>query len=264
MYTKSKVIAVANQKGGVGKTTTSTNLASALAIFGKKTLIIDLDPQANATSSFGISIDKRQIGIYQLLFNDAVIDSAIQNTAIKNLDIITSNVDLSAAELELVGRNRREYILSDIIQNIQGYEYIIIDCPPSLGLLTINALAAANNLLVPMQCEFYSLEGLSNLLRTVDLIQKNINKDLFISGILLTMYDKRNKLTEQVEIDVRNCLGNLVFRTVIPRNVRVSEAPSHGLPVVVYDSKSMGAMKYMELTEEILNNRRLQCQLVEA
>jgi chromosome partitioning protein len=153
--------------------------------------------------------------------------------------------------------------LKDIVAGIKGYEYIVIDCPPSLGLLTINALAAANNLLVPMQCEFYSLEGLSNLLRTVNLIQKNINKDLFISGILLTMYDKRNKLTEHVETDVRNCLGNLVFRTIIPRNVRVSEAPSHGVPVVIYDCKSTGAMKYMELVEEILNNRRLQCQLAE-
>jgi len=263
MYEKSKVIAVANQKGGVGKTTTSTNLAAALAISGKKTLIIDLDPQGNATSSFGISSDQRKVGIYQLLFNNAVADSDIQNTSIKNLHIITSNVNLSAAELELVGRDRREYVLKDIVAGIKGYEYIVIDCPPSLGLLTINALAAANNLLVPMQCEFYSLEGLSNLLRTVNLIQKNINKDLFISGILLTMYDKRNKLTEHVETDVRNCLGNLVFRTIIPRNVRVSEAPSHGVPVVIYDCKSTGAMKYMELVEEILNNRRLQCQLAE-
>ena len=166
--------------------------------------------------------------------------------------------------MELVTRSRREHILSEIIDNIKNYEYIVIDCPPSLGLLTVNALVAANNLLVPMQCEFYSLEGLSNLLRTVDLIQKNLNKNLYISGILLTMYDKRNRLTDQVEADVRNCLGNLVFRTIIPRNVRVSEAPSHGLPVIVYDSKSAGAMKYIELTNEILNDRRFRCQLVEA
>lgn len=263
MYTKVKVIAVANQKGGVGKTTTSTNIAAALAESGKKTLIIDLDPQGNATSSFGIVPEKRKIGIYQLLFGGVTIENAIQQTKIQNLDILTSDVNLSAAELELVGRSRREYVLSDIIGNIKDYEYIIIDCPPSLGLLTINALVAANNLLVPMQCEFYSLEGLSNLLRTVDLIQKNLNKNLFISGILLTMYDKRNRLTEQVEMDVRNCLGNLVFRTIIPRNVRVSEAPSHGMPVVTYDNKSMGAMKYIELIEEILNDRRLRCQLAE-
>ena len=263
MYEKVKVIAVANQKGGVGKTTTSTNLAAALAESGRRTLIIDLDPQGNATSSFGVELEKRKTGIYQLLFNNVAIENVIQKTGIKNLDIITSDVNLSAAELELVGRSKREYVLSEIISNIKGYEYIVIDCPPSLGLLTINALVAANNLLVPMQCEFYSLEGLSNLLRTVDLIQKNLNKNLFISGILLTMYDKRNRLTEQVEMDVRNCLGNLVFRTIIPRNVRVSEAPSHGMPVVIYDNKSMGAMKYMELTEEILNDRRLQCPLVE-
>ena len=263
MYEKSKVIAIANQKGGVGKTTTSTNLAAALALLGKKTLIIDLDPQGNATSSFGISLEKRKVGIYQLLFNGCNISDAIQATGIQNLDIITSDVNLSAAELELVSRSRREHILSEIIDNIKNYEYIVIDCPPSLGLLTVNALVAANNLLVPMQCEFYSLEGLSNLLRTVDLIQKNLNKNLYISGILLTMYDKRNRLTDQVEADVRNCLGKLVFSTIIPRNVRVSEAPSHGLPVIVYDSKSAGAMKYIELTNEILNDRRFRCQLVE-
>lgn len=264
MYEKSKVIAIANQKGGVGKTTTSTNLAAALALLGKKTLIIDLDPQGNATSSFGISLEKRKFGIYQLLFNGCNIGDAIQATGIQNLDIITSDVNLSAAELELVSRNRREHILSEIIDNIKNYEYIVIDCPPSLGLLTVNALVAANNLLVPMQCEFYSLEGLSNLLRTVDLIQKNLNKNLYISGILLTMYDKRNRLTDQVEADVRNCLGKLVFSTIIPRNVRVSEAPSHGLPVIIYDSKSMGAIKYIELTNEILNDGRFRCQLAEA
>jgi len=264
MYKKSKIIAIANQKGGVGKTTTSTNIAAALALLGKKTLIIDLDPQGNATSSFGISLEKRKFGIYQLLFNSCDINGAIQVTGIQNLDIITSDVNLSAAELELASKVRREYILSEIIANIMNYEYIVIDCPPSLGLLTINALVAANNLLVPMQCEFYSLEGLSNLLRTVDLIQKNLNKNLYISGILLTMYDKRNRLTDQVEADVRNCLGKLVFNTIIPRNVRVSEAPSHGSPVIIYDSKSMGAIKYVELTNEILNDRRFRCQLAEA
>ena len=248
MYEKSKIIAIVNQKGGVAKTTTATNLAASLAESGKKVLIIDLDPQGNASSSFNISVKNRECGIYQVITNSEEINNAIQSTNIKNLDIITADINLSAAEIELVDRDRREFILSSVTSDLRQYEYIIIDCAPSLGLLTVNAMVAANNLLIPMQCEFYSLEGLSNLLKTVDLVQKNLNKELFISGILLTMHDKRNRLTEQVETDVRNCLGNLVLRTVIPRNVRVSEAPSHGMPVVLYDDKSSGARQYMALT----------------
>jgi len=254
---KTKTIAVANQKGGVGKTTTATNLATALAALEHKTLIIDMDPQGNATTGLTISeVNKRQ-GIYQLLVGGIDIKDAVSSTNIKNLDIITSDVNLSAAEIELVSKNKREYVLMSIVEKLDIYDYIIIDCPPSLGLLTINALVASLYLLIPMQCEFYSLDGLSNLLKTVDLVQKNLNKRLSILGILLTMYDKRNKLTEQVEEDVRKCLGNLVFKTIIPRNVRVSEAPSHGLPVIIYDHKSSGAEAYMDLAKEILRGGRL-------
>lgn len=260
MHEKNKIIAIVNQKGGVAKTTTATNLAASLAIAGKKTLIIDLDPQGNASSSFNLSTQSRKCSIYQVITNLERVQDAIQCTEIKNLDIITSDINLSAAEIELVDYDKREFILSSVISNLPQYEYIIIDCAPSLGILTVNAMVAANNLLIPMQCEFYSLEGLSNLLKTIDLVQRNLNKGLFISGILLTMHDKRNRLTEQVEADVRNCLGNLVLRTVIPRNVRVSEAPSHGMPVILYDDKSSGARQYIALTEELLNEGRFQCQ----
>ncbi len=255
---KTKIIAVANQKGGVGKTTTSVNLATAIAALGNKTLLIDLDPQGNATTGFDIKTD---VGIYELLINNKCkTRDVIFSTKIKNLDIVTSGINLSGAELELANIPKREYILSSIISELKEYSYILIDCPPSLGLLTVNALVAANNLLIPMQCEFYSLDGLSNLLNTIKLINKNLNKNLSIVGILLTMYDKRNKLTEQVENDVRKCLGDLVFKTTIPRNVRVSEAPSHGLPVLVYDYRSPGAVAYVELAKEIFKNGRLQCQ----
>jgi chromosome partitioning protein len=255
---KNKIIAIANQKGGVGKTTTSVNLATALAALGNKTLLIDLDPQGNATTGFDM---KAGITIYELLIDsNCNISEAILPTKIKNLDMITSGINLSGAELELASLQSREYKLSSIIKKLTHYSYIIIDCPPSLGLLTINAMVAANNLLIPMQCEFYSLDGLSNLLRTIKLLKKNLNKNLSIAGILLTMYDKRNKLTEQVENDVRKYLGDLVFKTTIPRNVRVSEAPSHGLPVIIYDHRSPGALAYVELAKEILKKGRLQCQ----
>jgi chromosome partitioning protein len=242
-----KIVSVVNQKGGVGKTTSAINIATSFAALNKKTLLIDLDSQANATSSFDIRVEK---GVYELLtLGDRDV---IVNTKIRNLDIMPSSIDLGGVDLEIANEPRREYILSSALSAYSDYEYIIIDCPPSLGLLTVNALAASKNLIIPMQCEFYSLDGLSKLLNTVKLIQKNLNSKLSVAGILLTMYDKRNKLTEQVEKDVRNCLGDLVFRNVIPRNVRVSEAPSHGLPVILYDSKSTGAIAYIQLAKEIL------------
>lgn len=264
MYKRPEIIAIANQKGGVGKTSTATNLASALAKFKKKTLIIDLDPQANTTGSFDISPINRVPGIYQALSSRKNILQCIKRTNVPNLDIVPSDVNLSAAELDLVDVPRREFVLLGLLRNITNYEYIILDCPPSLGMLVVNAFVAASSLIIPMQCEFYSLEGLSNLLKTIDLVQKNLNSSLKILGVLLTMYDKRNKLTEQVEADVRNCLGNLVFRTIIPRNVRVSEAPSHGMPVVMYDERSTGAIHYVELAREILDNRSIVCQKIEA
>jgi chromosome partitioning protein len=253
-----KVIVVANQKGGVGKTTTAVNLSTALASLGNRVLLIDLDPQANATTGLNV---KSKVGIYELLTLKIINPKdVVFKTTIPNLDIIVSNMNLSGIEFELGNIPRREYILSNILNKLDEYTYIILDCPPSLGLITINAMVAANNLLVPMQCEFYSLDGLSNILSNVKMIKKNLNKNLSIVGILLTMYDKRNKLTEQVEQDVRNCLKDLVYKTVIPRSVRIAEAPSHGLPVMIYDHKSIGAEAYMNLAKEILDNGRLQCQ----
>ncbi|MEY3197045.1 MAG: hypothetical protein RLZZ59_413 [Pseudomonadota bacterium] len=252
---KTKVIAIANQKGGVGKTTTATNLAAAVALYGYKVLIIDLDPQGNASSSFEIVEVEKNLGVYDVLISGANIRDSIKSTIVNNLSIITSDADLSAAEIELISCHRREYVLKSQIDNLSEYDYIFIDCPPSLGLLTINSMVAATHLVIPMQCEFYSLEGLSNFLRTVDLVQKNLNQSLYISGILLTMYDKRNRLTEYVENDVKSFLGDLVFKTKIPRNVRVSEAPSHKMPVVTYDYKSSGAYAYRALAKEFLEER---------
>lgn len=255
---KHKVIAVANQKGGVGKTTTTVNLATALAALGHKTLVVDLDPQANATTGFSVLAEK---GTYEMLADEnEPTEKLITKTRIKNLDIVTSDMNLSGADLELTNKKNREYILKKRLEELKDYDYIIIDCPPSLGLLTINALTASANLLIPMQCEFYSLDGLSNLLRSVKLINKNFNKNLSIAGIVLTMFDKRNKLTMQVEKDVRNHLGEIVLDTVIPRNVRVSEAPSHGLPVIIYDHKSVGAEAYINLAKEILKKEIVICQ----
>lgn len=253
-----KVIAIANQKGGVGKTTSAVNISTAFAALGHKTLVIDMDPQANATTGFSVLAQK---GTYEMLVgNNKNIKNLITNTRIKNLDIITSDMNLSGVDFELANRPKREYVLHSVLGDLEDYEYVIIDCPPSLGLLTINALTAAHNLLIPMQCEFYSLDGLSNLLKTVKLINKNFNKNLSIVGILLTMFDKRNKLTMQVEKDVRNHLKEIVFDTVIPRNVRVSEAPSHGLPVIIYDHNSIGAQAYIKLAKEILKKGMVKCQ----
>ncbi|MFV9876060.1 MAG: ParA family protein [Rickettsiales endosymbiont of Dermacentor nuttalli] len=254
----SQVISIVNQKGGVGKTTTTTNLATALAAVGKKTLILDFDPQGNASTGLGIIKEQRVHTIYDVLTNQVSIDEAIIATEIPKLHIVTATVDLSAAEIELISLKRREFVLKNKLdESKQQYDYILIDCPPSLGILTLNALVASKSIIIPLQCEFFALEGLSHLLQTIQLVRTHLNPILDINGIVLTMYDKRNKLTEQVEYDVRECLGESVYQTVIPRNVRISEAPSHGKPALIYDLKCSGAIAYVHLAKEILNKEQV-------
>jgi len=253
-----KVISIANQKGGVGKTTTTVNLATALAASGKKILLIDLDPQGNASTGFGVKRSERNGDIYDVLCDKVDINKAIVETEIPDLSLLYSTVNLSAAEIELVSLVGREYILKDKLAEISDqFDFILIDCPPSLGLLTINALVCSNSVLIPLQCEFYALEGLSHLLKTIDKVKKHLNRELEIHGILLTMHDKRNNLSQQVESDVRNYLGEQVFDTVIPRNIKVSEAPSHGKPAILYDYKCSGSMAYIHLAKEVLSKEKI-------
>lgn len=248
-----KIVAIVNQKGGVAKTTTTVNLSTALSVMDKKILVIDLDPQGNSSTGFGINQQDRKVTIYQVLIGLRTIEEAIIQTNIPNLQLITANTNLSGAESDLLSIKKREYLLSDLLNKlVSKYDYIIIDCPPALNLITVNALVACDYVLIPMQCDFYSLEGLSHLLKTIKIIEKNLNPKIKIAGILFTMYDKRNRLTEQVEDDVRKCLGRLVFKTVIPRNVKLSEAPSYGQPAIIYDHKCTGSIAYIELTKEIL------------
>ncbi len=248
-----RIICVANQKGGVGKTTTSVNLAAALTELGRKVLIVDMDPQGNASSGLGVKrYENQDNNIYQVLIGEKPITVAIQATQVTNLDIIPANPDLVGAEIELVDMPQREYRLKAALSQIaSNYHYILIDCPPSLGLLTVNSLSAAETFLVPLQCEYYALEGLSQLLNTAGLIKKSLNTDLRIEGIVLTMFDARNNLSHQVVSEIQTHFGDKVFKAIIPRNVRLSEAPSHGQTIFQYDPKSIGAKRYLELGEEL-------------
>ena len=249
----SKIITVCNQKGGVGKTTTAINISAYLAIFNKKTLLIDMDPQGNATSGLGIDKTSIEKSIYNVLLGSTSLPDIVKGTDLNNLFIAPSNLDLTGAEIELVGAVAREYKLSNSIKEIKAqYEYIIIDTPPSLGLLTINSLTACNELLVPLQCEYYALEGLTKLLNTIDLVKKNLNPEIKIKGIILNMADFRTKLTHEVIEEVRLHFKEKVFKTVIPRNIKLSEAPGYGKPIALYDKDSIGAERYKELVEELL------------
>lgn len=251
-----RVIAVVNQKGGVGKSTTTINLATAIGTVGKKVLVIDFDPQGSASTGFGIDSSMRNTTIYELLVDPTLTDAAIYPTMVPGIDIITASVNLAGAEVEMIDIEKREYQLARLLEKINlDYDFVFIDCAPSLGLLTINALAACDEVLVPLQCEFFALEGLSHLLNTIELIKTSLNPKLKLLGVVLTMYDRRNRLTQAVEQDVREVLGNSVFRTVIPRNVKITEAPSFGIPALIYDHKCSGTIAYAHLAREILTQK---------
>jgi len=251
-----RVIAIVNQKGGVGKTTTAINMAAALTEHGKSVLLVDMDPQGNASTGLGVMRADRTLTSYDVIVDGADINEALYDTAVSGLSLVPSDMDLSGAELELGAQQGRTTLLTDALNALKNKpDFVLLDCPPSLSLLTVNALSAAHSVIVPLQCEFYALEGLSQLLKTVEMAKANINPDLKIEGVMLTMYDPRNRLSGQVVADVRKHLGPAVFKTVIPRNVRIAEAPSFGLPVTHYDRRSAGAKAYMALAGEILNKR---------
>ena len=251
-----RIIAIANQKGGVGKTTTSINLSSCIAAKGKKVLVVDIDPQGNTTSGYGIEKNDLDNTIYELMLGDCSIEDCIIKDVIENISILPSNVNLAAAEIELIGVDKKDYILKNEIYWVKDrYDYIIIDCPPSLSLLTVNAMTTADSVLVPIQCEYYALEGLSQLIHTVNLVKERLNPNLEMEGVVFTMYDSRTNLSAQVVENVKSHLNQKVYRTVIPRNIRLAEAPSYGQPINIYDPKSAGAESYLALAEEVIDRK---------
>ena len=253
-----RIIAIANQKGGVGKTTTAINLSACLAESGKKVLTIDTDPQGNTTSGLGVDKDELENTVYELMLDECAIKESLVKTEFENLDLIPSNVNLAGAEIELLGINEKEYILKNAVDYIKDdYDFVIIDCPPSLNMLTVNALTTANTVLVPIQCEYYALEGLSQLLHTISLVKERLNENLQIEGVVFTMYDARTNLSLQVVENVKNNLDTTIYKTIIPRSVRLAEAPSHGLPINKYDSRSTGAESYRMLAKEVIDRKDL-------
>lgn len=249
-----RVIAIANQKGGVGKTTTAINLSACLADLGKKVLALDLDPQGNMTSGLGVDKDSIESSVYDLIIGNAGIEECICENVLDNLDVLPSNIDLSAAEIEMIGIENKEFIIKNEMEKIKDkYDFVIIDCPPALSMLTINAMTTADSVLVPIQCEYYALEGLSQLIHTIELVQERLNSSLQIEGIVFTMYDARTNLSLQVVENVKDNLNQNIYKTIIPRNIRLAEAPSYGMPINIYDPKSAGAESYMQLADEVIH-----------